>query len=759
MLRKKITVTGQVQGVGFRPFIYRLATQNNLTGTVGNTADGVVIEVQGSQEAIYAFERELHTELPPLAQIVTCSSQKLPLQSHEQKFQIQKSSGGDKHSVLISPDSATCQKCLNETLDPGSRRFLYPFTNCTNCGPRYTITHSIPYDRKTTSMACFPMCPNCAAEYENPANRRFHAQPNACPDCGPNVWLTDPNGTLLAEKKEALEQTANALVSGKIVAIKGLGGFHLACDATSKAAITTLRQRKKRPHKALAVMVASIDQAKKLAMVTKEEEAMLGGNQRPIVLLRSRNMLPRQLHPDTSRLGLMLAYTPLHHILLHTLAQKGCPALVMTSGNASGTPICLGNREALRRLSKIADLFCLHNRDILVRCDDSVLKIEPDKKTFVRKARGFTPSPVFMGKSGPCVLGVGAHLKNTLCLTKGDHAFVSQHIGDLDNLETQTFFTETETHLRKLLQVRPKAVISDLHPDYMTTRFAKKLGLPHAQLQHHRAHIRAVMAENNLQKTCIGLALDGTGLGDDGTLWGGELLFEDGETVEGKRLGHFYQFPLPGGEQAIYEPWRTALALLRECGLVGNRHFPWSKEYGQAEKIVQTMLDKNLNSPLCSSCGRLFDAVSALLGLCSKRTYEGQAAIVLEHIQDKNETNEYPCPFFEDKEQLVLDIITLFAHVIRDWQKKISPRRISRRFHLGLAAGLTDWAEAAAQKYSVQHIALSGGVFLNESLSHELASRLLQKKLTPLVHRHLPPSDAGISLGQAAYGQLWLQTR
>ncbi|WP_353119216.1 carbamoyltransferase HypF [Nitratidesulfovibrio sp.] len=828
LARRKFTVSGQVQGVGFRPFVYRIAADHALTGTVSNTAAGVFIEVQGLAASVDGFGHDLAHKLPPLARVVSCTHEDMAVVDNEDGFRIVASGdGGAGHEVLISADVATCDDCLADMTDPANRRHLYPFTNCTNCGPRYTITRFIPYDRDKTSMACFPLCPECASEYENPLDRRFHAQPNACPVCGPRVWYVDgaPNGPTpdtappaspgsgpgydhdagRPTGTPAIRALATALAAGRIAAVKGLGGFHLACDAASDAAVAELRRRKHRPHKPLAIMVPDLDAARRIVHVAPEEEALLAGRERPIVLCRAlaglaggmpgaspaapgsfsatdaaTRALPPispQVSPDTPFVGVMLPYTPLHHVLLRLygalLPEGRVPVLVMTSGNAGGEPICLGNREALRRLPGIADVFLLHDRDILIRTDDSVTRVNPvtGAPQFLRRARGFTPRPVFLSGDGPCVLAMGPELKNTLCVTRGDKAFVSQHIGDMHNLETLGFHREIAAHLPRILQVTPQAVVRDLHPDYMTTAEAEQSGLPVLTLQHHFAHIHAVLAENRHDGPALGLALDGTGHGDDGTVWGGELLYVDNVALDHQRLGRLARIPLPGGEAAIREPWRIAQGLLWQLGLRepatdGARPWPWLPRHAQAAAFLPRLLERGINTPLTSSCGRLFDAVSALLGLCDTVTYEGQAAIRLEHAQDAITphgdshdaffTHAYPCPLRgarDGSETLVLDTHALFRAVHDDWARGTPPGEVARRFHAGLVAGLADMAAAVAGVMNVPVVALSGGAMQNLTLSVHLPQALAARGLTVLTHAELPPGDGCISLGQAAWAR------
>ena len=777
--RQRHTVTGQVQGVGFRPFVYRLATQQNLSGWVRNTPEGVVIELQGPPDGLDSFARRFTEELPPLARIVSAAVDDAEPVENEAGFKILASTAGQGHSVLVSPDTATCADCLAEMRDPADRRYLYPFTNCTNCGPRYTITKSVPYDRPVTTMAPFIMCSACQAEYDDPLDRRFHAQPNACPECGPAVWLEDASGTRLADGDKAMVRLADMLVDGRICAIKGLGGFHLACRADEDGVVAELRRRKDRQHKPLAVMVPDLNAAHQMARVSAAEDEWLAGSQRPIVLLRRRPdaWLSHLISPDTPYVGVMLPYTPLHHALFYHLQKRlENPALVMTSGNARSEPICIGTKEARARLGPLADTVLLHDRDILIRTDDSVLRVLGDETgatmvQYLRRARGFVPSPIFLpqmpdapqGKKAEpaCVLGTGPEMKNTLCLTKGGQAYVSQHIGDLESLQAFEFWDEIRQHLAGLLKVEPELAVRDLHPDYMTSQWAQEQsGLPVQSLQHHFAHVHAVLAEHQLSDPVLGLALDGTGYGPDGTLWGGEALFVDPRTLEHARLGRLAHLRLPGGEAAIRQPWRIALAALHAQG--HNTDGPWLPRHQQAHAVVLQMLDKDLNCPVTSSCGRLFDAVAGLTGVCLETTYEGQGAIRLEAIQDLEECQAYDCVFTPGHGDApgVLDTLSMLSAVAADARGGLGAGRISRRFHLGLVRGLTDMAAALAKERGVNKIALSGGVFLNQTIHLELRAALRRAGFTPLSHLHLPPGDGCISLGQAAWGRLaWCSLR
>jgi len=759
-----LTVQGQVQGVGFRPFLFRLAGHYELQGFVQNTPQGVHLELHGPVGRLQAFLRDLQESPPPAASITGLQSTWIPYDRQAGGFRILPSSDGAEHSVLISPDMAVCDNCRGDMDDPGNRRHLYPFTNCTDCGPRYTITRSIPYDRSRTSMACFPLCPECQEEYDHPLDRRFHAQPNACPQCGPHLWSADAAGRATATGLQALEKAASDLARGRILAVKGLGGFHLACNAMDAEAVKALRQRKNRPSKPLAVMVPDLETARRLAGLDSAAESWLLGPASPIVLAPKEpgSSLPGSVAPDTDCLGLMLPYTPLHICLFrlygHHLDPGATPALIMTSGNASQEPIALGNREALRRLSTIADGFVLHDRDILIRCDDSVLSLLPTQKEplLYRRARGFTPKPLPLPGSGPEVLGLGADSKASICVTKKELGFVSQHLGDLENLETYDFFLEMIDHFKAILGVEPSALVRDLHPEYMSSKYASEQSdIPVLTLQHHFAHIRAVLAENGWTEAALGVALDGTGLGEDGTLWGGELFYVEPRSNVHRRLGHFKPALLPGGEAAIVEPWRMAQSYLFALGLAPAEDTarPRTSVSNRAERLVAQMLEKQVNCLWTTSCGRLFDAVAALLGLCDRIEYEGQAAIRLEAAQDRSETAIYPCPVRSADGLFNLDTGRLFAAVHEDWQKGVPAGTISRRFHLGLCCGITEWVDHAAAEMNLRVAALSGGVMQNRTLAEELPGRLRSRGITPLVHTALPPNDACISFGQAVFAR------
>ncbi len=961
MQRKLFSISGRVQGVGFRPFVFRLAARFGLSGHVRNAPEGVLLEAQGNAASLDSFARALRDDLPPLARMTACVEQPLPPLEDEKGFHILQSEAGLAHDVLISPDVATCPDCLADLRDPLNRRHSYPFTNCTNCGPRYTITAAMPYDRAQTSMACFPLCPECGLEYGNPLDRRFHAQPNACPICGPQVWLVDaktlppasanytPDQATLPQNcprgDEAMRDLARRVMSGQIAAVKGLGGFHLVCDAARDEAVARLRAAKSRPHKPLAIMLKDMESAGRFLRLGPAERALLESVERPIVLCpcmaesavvesggvgpgkadpaeaeRSHagpgsnsvkpSGLSRLLSPDTSYVGAMLPYTPLHHILLeycNTLARQAgrqAAALVMTSGNRGGEPIALGNREALTRLRALADCFLLHNRDILIRTDDSVLRPIPAaygkedeaRTMFLRRARGFVPVPIALpvrqagfvkplypaepaeavapagyveaveqtepaeavkptgfvqpaeaaapaaplepvgqpdpagymeqderpgnGATPHCVLGLGAELKNTICISRGNEAFVSQHIGDMQNLETNIFQREIAAHLASVLQVKPDLLVCDAHPDFAAHSAAAAYDAPHELMQHHFAHAAAVLAENGHSGPALVLALDGTGfapaaINPDHGIWGGELILAHPAAGRMERVGSLAQIPLPGGEAAIRNPWRIAHALLLqlglwpEDGLAASQHSrmgasaggtkngglaaqnfhahnspdctkegwtpPWLPEEEKAAALIAPMLARRLNTPFTSSAGRLFDAVSALLGVCQRTSYEGQAAIRLEEAQHQTQATlgDYaalyapwrtgkkaalPCPVLDKGEntapRFMLNTHTLFEALFALMLQGASTPALASAFHYALAEGLAELALAASRVTDAREVGLSGGVMQNISMHVLLAEKLRQRGLTVLTHRHLPPGDGCIAYGQVAWHTL-----
>ncbi len=755
--RQRIEINGIVQGVGFRPFVFNLARRLKISGFVRNTSQGVYIEAQGSEDTLQRFIHSLLKEKPPLAEIISLRQTEIS-PNGDRDFRIVSSTDSSLAETLIAPDMAICDDCLRELRDPSDRRYRYPFINCTNCGPRFTIIRKIPYDRPNTSMAPFTMCPQCQAEFENPADRRFHAQPNACPQCGPYVWLEEPDREkILAVKNEALQKTIRALLQGRIVAIKGLGGFHLTVDATNEQAVQRLRLRKNREEKPLAIMVPNVKSVRRLCILSEKEQTLLTSAQRPIILLKQKesNPIAKAVAPGNRRLGIMLPYTPLHYILFDLLQEylpeKGFPALVMTSANRSEEPIVISNQEARSRLADIADFLLLHNRDILVRTDDSVVAQFKDQTVFFRRSRGYVPKPVFLPESGPEILAVGGELKNTICLTKGNQAFLSQHIGDLENLRAFKFFEETIKHLQNILRIRPRAVVCDLHPQYFSTQWAKAQNhLPIIQVQHHHAHLAAVLAEWQWNDPVIGLILDGTGYGYDGTIWGGEILI--GDFTEIRRVAYFEPMPLPGGEVAIKQPWRTGLAYLyRTFG----KNLP-ALPFLQAKPVqtILTMIDNKLNCPLTSSCGRLFDAAAVISGGRETIHYEAQAAIeLMQAVGDQFLPPPYQVPAAVPQ----IPLRPIIRALTEEALKGTSFDRLAGRFHQTLIHLFAETVQHISKISGIKTVALSGGVFQNEILLLGLLQALQRRGFRVLTHRRVPPNDGGISLGQAAIGQRLLK--
>ncbi|KPJ62422.1 MAG: hypothetical protein AMS15_04055 [Planctomycetes bacterium DG_23] len=747
VIRRQIQVSGIVQGVGFRPFIYRLAQERGLGGWVRNDSFGVCIEVEGEEEAIGDFVSEMREGGPPLAQITSLKEREVPLKS-ERKFVIERSRALDERDILISPDVATCQDCLKEFFDPKNRRYKYPFINCTNCGPRYTIIQDIPYDRPKTTMNKFTMCEECRREYEDPTNRRFHAQPNACWKCGPRLLLLDEKGKEL-ESSDPIYDTVSLLKEGKIVAIKGLGGFHLAVDATNDEAVARLRKRKNREEKPLAVMSGDIRTIEKYALVNKREQAVLEGYQRPILLLRKRpgNALSKLVSPQNDYFGAMLPYTPVHHLLL----RDNFLALVMTSGNISEEPICIDNLEATRRLRGIADFFLVHDRDIFLRSDDSVMRIGKDGPRQMRRSRGYIPTPIFLKRPQPEVLALGAELKNTICLTKDDKAFLSQHIGDLKNLEALDFFQKTVGHLKRILQIAPQVLAADLHPLYLSTQFARSQeDLPVIFVQHHHAHIASCLAENAAEGPVIGLSFDGTGYGQDGTIWGGEFLIAD--LKDFRRVGHLNYVPMPGGDKAVEEPWRMALAHLYAAygGSLDKKSMDFLERINPEHKtFVLQMIKAGVNCPPTSSLGRLFDAVSALLGICERATFEGQPAMELEGAISKRITDSYDYEIRSEDGQFIVDTRKIIKGVVSDLIGGEEASAIACKFHNTVVNFSLDVCLELREAQGINEVALSGGCFQNEYLSEELVRGLKEKGFVVYEHSQVPPNDGGISLGQA----------
>jgi hydrogenase maturation protein HypF len=743
---RRYQVNGIVQGVGFRPFVYQLANQYGLNGEVANTASGVSIRVEGPASQIKSFETDLTETPPPLAHIIEITSRdKAPGQYHN--FRIVPSQGAGRMSTLVSPDVSICSDCLRELRDSEDRRFGYPFLNCTNCGPRYTIIEDIPYDRPKTSMRHFQMCPQCQAEYDNPNDRRFHAQPNACADCGPHVTLYD-NRQQLIDTNDPIAESANLIRKGQILAIKGLGGFHLAVDAQNPEAVALLRRRKLREEKPFALMSCDVKQIEKYAHIGSAEQKLLTSIQRPIVLLKKKvpNPIAAEVAPQNQYFGVMLPYTPLHYLLL----AHGFTALVMTSGNLSEEPIAIENADAFERLADIADYFLVHNRDIYLRSDDSIVRHSAQTTRFIRRSRGYVPVPIFIKDELPPILALGAELKNTICLTKGKVAFLSQHVGDLENLSTYKFFQMTIDHLTRLLEITPQVMAYDLHPDYLSTRFAEEhADIARVQVQHHHAHIVSCMAEHKLDGEVIGLSLDGTGYGTDGTIWGGEILTASAANFE--RTGHLETVSMPGSAAAIKEPWRMAISYLR-LAFGDDFHNLDLAVLHEIERhkltIISEMITKGVNAPITSSLGRLFDGVAAIAGLRSSVNFEGQAAMELEMMAADSTDTVYDGQWvFEDGYKIL--VAPIIRDVVQDVQSGVSVAQISAAFHSTLIRLFADICNDIRKQRELNRVVLSGGCFQNAILLTGLIQELQRQHFEVFAHEKVPTNDGGISLGQA----------
>jgi hydrogenase maturation protein HypF len=761
--RLKIEIQGAVQGVGFRPFVYRLATELALHGWVINDTRGVFIELQGPRDDLEQFLTRLPDAKPPLAIINSVHSAWLEPADYE-RFEIRHSDAQGAKTVLVLPDVATCDDCLAEVLDPEDRRQGYPFTNCTNCGPRFSIIQSLPYDRPNTTMRRFALCDRCRAEYENPLDRRFHAQPNACPVCGPRLALWSPGGETLAVDEEALQRAVAALLAGQIVAVKGLGGFHLMVDARNTQAIARLRERKPRPHKALALMVGDLEQARDLCLLPSGAEEFLSSPQAPIVLLHRRpdakTNVAQNVAPGNPYLGLMLPYTPLHQLLMRALDWP----LVATSGNLSDEPICTDQQEALERLGHIADLFLIHDRPIARHVDDSVAWIVRGEGRLLRRARGYAPLPLTLRRDLrrelPTILAVGAHLKNNVALSVGRSVFISQHIGDLETPQALEAFERVIADFLALYEAEPVAIAHDLHPDYLSTRWAEQ-GVGSREVgsrelvavQHHHAHLAACLAENGVDGPALGVTWDGTGYGTDGTVWGGEFLM--GDAADFERVGSLRSFRLTGGEAAVREPRRVALGLLWElygaAALERDDLAPVRAFDPAQRRLLGRMLERDVNSPLTTSAGRLFDGIAALLDLRQEMTFEGQAAMELEFIADPGVKDAYPLPLTRGERReadgpIVLDWGALVEAVLEELRQGVAPETIAARFHNALAQAIVDLARAIGQ----EQVALTGGCFQNRLLTERAAQGLEKAGFQALLHRQTPPNDGCISLGQIA---------
>ncbi|MCS7350451.1 MAG: carbamoyltransferase HypF [Anaerolineae bacterium] len=785
--RLRVEIQGAVQGVGFRPYIYRLAAELGLAGWVLNDSRGVFIEVEGPVSRLERFLERLPREIPPRARIYSLQAGWLDAVGYP-RFEIRHSESEGEKTALVLPDIATCARCLAEILDPEDRRYRYPFTNCTDCGPRFTILEALPYDRPNTTMRRFRMCPTCQAEYENPLDRRFHAQPNACPECGPTLAFyartSDPvEGEVdhpdfprgiggfgrVAMGEAALQEAAQALRAGQIVAVKGLGGFHLMVDARNEAAIARLRARKPRRDKPFALMAKDLAQVRTLCELPPEAEALLAGPEAPIVLLPRQADAPvaPNVAPDNPYLGVMLPYTPLHHLLLRELDFP----VVATSGNLTDEPICTDEREAFQRLARVADAFLIHNRPIARHVDDSVMIIMDGEPRLLRRARGFAPLPILVNRPLPPILAVGGHLKNTIALSVGRQIFLSQHIGDLDTAEALGAFERVIFDFLRLYEAEPVAIAHDMHPDYVSTIWAQRAAagdlpqplssrapLPLIPVQHHHAHLVACLAEHNVEGPALGITWDGTGYGLDGTIWGGEFLV--GDAYGFHRVASLRPFRLPGGDAAIHAPCRVAFALLWE--LAGDMVIEWEdlapvRALRPIERqVLARMIARGVNAPLTSSMGRLFDAVAALLDLRQEITFEGQAAMALEFAADPSETRAYPFPFCENpsgEPAQVLDWRPLLEAILKDLRRGVERERIAARFHNALIEGMI----TIAREIGEGRVALSGGCFQNRLLTERAARRIREGGFTVLIHRQVPPNDGGISLGQIRIAAAYLE--
>ncbi|MGI9056387.1 MAG: carbamoyltransferase HypF [Pyrinomonadaceae bacterium] len=825
--RTQIQIKGIVQGVGFRPFVFALAAENSLKGRVLNNAVGVLVDVEGEDENVEQFINSIKTSPPPLSFIESVTQKNISEKANFQTFQILTSESNGNRFVPVSPDIATCADCLREMFDAGDRRYLYPFINCTNCGPRFTIIENIPYDRAQTTMRDFKMCAECLCEYENPLDRRFHAEPTCCPKCGPKVFLSEPsavadgltqntrhsNGnsntsitklqpSATADGSDSIKKTQELLQAGKIVAVKGIGGFHLVCDARNDAALQTLRERKGRVDKPFAVMCKSLETAKNLVEISESEEKFLTGKERPIVLLKKRESgLSELIAPGNHFLGVMLAYAPLHYLLFES-DKKTPDVLVMTSGNFSNEPIVKDNDEALEKLAHLADAFLLHDREIYVPCDDSVIRIltakgaedakkekviqtqiykvkkrlkeystndRISKKNFassapfavkssqilpIRRSRGYAPFPVKLPFDVPNILAVGGELKAAFCLTREDYAFMSQHIGDMENLETLHSFERSFEQMKNLFQIEPEIIACDKHPGYLSSNWARKVAensdkIKLVEVQHHRAHIASVMAENGLQQDekVIGFAFDGTGFGDDGAIWGGEVFI--GDYAHFERVAQLEYFPLSGGDAAIKKPYRVALGLLREAGIEWNEHLDCVSFCTETERrVLAKQLENNLNTIPTSSFGRLFDAVASMANVRQKITYEAQAAIEFEALIDEEIRDFYHFDLTEG-DILKINWKNLIREIEKDVSAEIPVSAISAKFHNAVANLILDLSRKMRERFALNRVALSGGCFQNVALLQKAIALLSENEFEVFTHEKVPPNDGGLALGQA----------
>ncbi|UQD51040.1 carbamoyltransferase HypF [Bacillus methanolicus] len=742
----KVTIRGRVQGVGFRPFVFQLAHRCHIKGTVQNNMDGVTVFAEGEEKELQSFLLSLQTEAPRLSRIDQLTVLEVAYQGFEQ-FSIIKSERKGASSLVIPIDTAVCDDCLQEMNDPSDYRYRYPFINCTQCGPRYTIIEQLPYDRPYTSMKSFPMCDRCQKEYEDPLNRRHHAQPIACPICGPRVTLIDRNGQTL--DGDAIENARQLLLSGAIVAIKGLGGYHLACDATNEQAVQQLRTRKRRPNRPLAVMAASLSVVKQMCEVNEEEKRMLKSPEAPIVVLKRRTTYPfaPSLAPGLKTVGVMLPYTPLHHLLLDEVQM---PVLVMTSANRSGVPILYKDEQALQDLKSIADYFLVHNRPIVHPIDDSVVQIQNGNIDFLRRARGFVPDPFITTSDVHEVVALGGQQKNVFAFGRNEQIFLGPHIGDMQNVEVLEHFQREYEHLRTWMGVEPKVVAVDMHPNYETWNIVKEWDILVIPVQHHHAHMVSCMEDNGIKSSCFGLILDGTGYGEDGHIWGFELLY--GDASQYRRLGHLTYTPLPSGEQCIKEPWRTAAGMLGfylgEKGYeLAAQRFP-DKQY--EIQILRQMIEKDIHSPKAGTCGRLFDAVSAFLHVCTHSTYDGEAAIRLAELVNEGHIYE-PYPFvLKENNMIEIDLAAMWLAIAENVKRNINIEIIAGRFHQTVVSAAIEMIQKTIEKHPQYHreIVLSGGSMHNRYLIKNLVEGLQKIGFTVYTHQNVPCNDGGLALGQ-----------
>ncbi len=754
--RVRYLFSGIVQGVGFRPFVYRLAIKNKLTGFVQNNPEGVTAEVEGSPESLDLFLAGVKNELPPLAHITQIQSSDLGLQN-DYSFKITSSVAEGHADVHITPDAATCPDCLKELFDSTDRRFRYPFINCTNCGPRLTIINAIPYDRANTSMSCFPQCPQCLAEYNNPANRRFHAEPNACHVCGPQMTLLDTKGAKI-KTDDPIKAAIDLLSSGHILAIKGLGGFHLCVDASNDEAVKILRSRKYREKKPLAIMTRDMDQVKRIAEVSEEEKILLTSVQRPIVLLKKikNNLISDFVAPSMQNLGIMLPYTPIHYLLL----ENNFTALVMTSANQVDEPICTGNREAITRLHGIADYFLVHNRDILVRCDDSIVFVAAGSPQLMRRSRGFVPQPLALKDSMPSVLALGPQLKTTQCILKGNFAYLSPHIGDLETPQARDFFSESLILMKRITESDPQIIACDYHPAYYSTQVVQELNSSKViRVQHHHAHIVSCMAENQIQGDVIGVAMDGTGYGLDGNAWGGEFLIANETNFQ--RFGHLQYITLPGSEKAIREPWRIAVSLLKTAYGQEWKEIALRLKLIEDQNICETVdriIEGRINSPLSSGLGRLFDGIAALIGLRRTVSFEGQAAMELEAQAAETSGPPYPFDILQDDDKSnILNFTAMIRAIVTDRDSGKDKKQIAALFHQTLIDAFAAMADKIRKSSRLSRVVLSGGCFQNKILLEGVINKLRYLDFDVYCHRQVPANDGGISLGQAVVAASMIQ--